>query len=337
MIPDRANPPPAQANLATLPASAELPATAAAPTAAAPAAPAAAPTESPSPTRLVGSLSRLDRTGRLDRPGSAWESARMWGAISSASARRMLRYRAAILASIVSNIVLTVLRGHLALAVWTHRPGLAGYDSTTAVTFTVLGQSLVTTFAVFGGMIDIPWRVRNGSIEVDLVRPLGFQRWYLGLEVGRAAVYLASRALPAAIVGVLLFDLRLPRTAGAAAAFAVSLGLALLVSFGLRYLVALSAFWMTDFRGVQAVSALVMMFFSGAILPLVLFPGALGTIAGLLPFGAVVQTPMDLYLGTADDGPVRALAFQATWALVLLLAGQALTSRAIRRLVVQNG
>ncbi|CUU55985.1 ABC-2 type transport system permease protein [Parafrankia irregularis] len=325
MIPDRVNPPPAQANLATLPASAE-PATAAAA--------AAAPAESPLPTRLVGSLASPGSSGRL---GSAWESARMWGAISSASARRLVSYRAAILASIVSNIVLTVLRGHLALAVWTHRPGLAGYDSTAAVTFTVLGQSLVTTFAVFGGMIDIPWRVRNGSIEVDLVRPLGFQRWYLGLEVGRAAVYLASRALPAAIVGVLLFDLRLPRTAGAAAAFAVSLGLALLVSFGLRYLVALSAFWMTDFRGVQAVSALVMMFFSGAVLPLVLFPGALGTIAGLLPFGAVIQTPMDLYLGTADDGPVRALAFQAAWALVLLLAGQALTSRAIRRLVVQNG
>ncbi|WP_066063532.1 ABC-2 family transporter protein [Frankia sp. EI5c] len=261
----------------------------------------------------------------------------MWIAITSAAARRMCRYRAAIAASIVSNIVLTVLRGHLALAVWAQRPDLAGYDATAAVTFTVLGQSLVTTFAVFGGMIEMPWRIRHGTIETDLVRPVGFQRWWLGLEVGRAAVYLATRALPAGLVGALLFDLRLPGSAGAGAAFAVSLGLALLVSFGIRYLVGLSAFWLTDARGVQAVSALVLMFFSGAVLPLVLFPGALGTIAGLLPFGAIIQTPMDLYLGTAPGGALRALAIQAFWAAALLLTGRALTDAGLRRLVVQGG
>ncbi|MCK9901147.1 ABC-2 family transporter protein [Frankia sp. Cpl3] len=263
--------------------------------------------------------------------------ARMWCAVASAAARRLLCYRATVAASILSSIILIVLRGHVALAVWAERPDLAGYDSTAAITFTVLGQSLVTTFAVFGGMIDMPWRIRNGSIEVDLVRPVGFQRWWLGLEVGRAAVYFASRAVPAAVVGALLFDLRRPASTGACAAFAASLGLALLVSFGLRYLVGLSAFWMTDARGVQAVSALVMMFFSGAVLPLSLFPGPLGTIAGLAPFGAVVQVPMDLYLGTADGGALQALAFQAVWAVLLLLSARALTTAGLRRLVVQGG
>ncbi|WP_018503170.1 ABC transporter permease [Parafrankia discariae] len=292
----------------------------------------------------------FDVAGRAPAPGAsarALASARMWGLITSAGARRYVTYRAAVVASVISNIVLTVLRGHLALAVWEQRPGLAGYDITSAVTFAVVGQALVSTFAVFGGMIDLPWRVRRGTVETDLVRPVGFQRWWLGLEVGRAGVYLATRAVPAGVVGAFLFDLRLPGSVGTGALFAASLVLALLVSFGLRYLVALSAFWLTDDRGVQAVAALVMMFFSGAVLPLGLFPGALGTIAGLLPFGAVVQAPMDLYLGSTAGGtaylgstaggPERILAYQATWALLLSLAGHVLTTAALRRLVVQGG
>ncbi|OHV24482.1 hypothetical protein BBK14_06310 [Parafrankia soli] len=271
----------------------------------------------------------------------------MWAAIASAAARRYVTDRATVAASVISNIVLTVLRGHLALAVWEQRPGLAGYDATAAVTFTVVGQALVSTFAVFGGMVDLAWRVRDGGVETDVVRPVGFQRWWLGLEVGRAGVYLTTRAIPAGVVGAFLFDPRLPRSSGTGALFAASLVLALLVSFGLRYLVALSAFWLTDDRGVQAVAALVMMFFSGAVLPLGLFPGVLGTIAGFLPFGAVVQAPMDLYLGSpaggtaylgsAAAGPERILAYQAVWALLLCLAGRVLTTAALRRLVVQGG
>ncbi|WP_049795611.1 ABC-2 family transporter protein [Frankia sp. EAN1pec] len=292
----------------------------------------------------------FDVAGQASTPGAtgrALASARMWGVIASGGARRYVTYRASIAASIVANIVLTVLRGHLALAVWEQRPGLAGYDVTSAVTFAVVGQALVSTFAVFGGMIDLPWRVREGTVEADLVRPVGFQRWWFGLEVGRAGVYLVTRAVPAGVVGAILFDLRLPRSVGTGALFAASLALALLVSFGIRYLVALSAFWLSDDRGVQAVAALVMMFFSGAVLPLGLFPGVLGTIAGFLPFGAVVQAPMDLYLGStaggtaylgsATGGPERILAYQAAWALLLCLAGHVLTTAALRRLVVQGG
>ncbi|CAI7979932.1 conserved membrane hypothetical protein [Frankia sp. Hr75.2] len=292
----------------------------------------------------------FDVAGQASTPGTtgrALASARMWAAIASAAARRYVTDRATVAASVISNIVLTVLRGHLALAVWEQRPGLAGYDATAAVTFTVVGQALVSTFAVFGGMVDLAWRVRDGGVETDVVRPVGFQRWWLGLEVGRAGVYLTTRAIPAGVVGAFLFDLRLPRSSGTGALFAASLVLALLVSFGLRYLVALSAFWLTDDRGVQAVAALVMMFFSGAVLPLGLFPGVLGTIAGFLPFGAVVQAPMDLYLGSpaggtaylgsAAAGPERILAYQAVWALLLCLAGRVLTTAALRRLVVQGG
>ncbi|OHV50691.1 hypothetical protein BCD48_10400 [Pseudofrankia sp. BMG5.36] len=263
---------------------------------------------------------------------------RTWAAVAAASARANVAYRATVAASVLSNVTLTVLRGYLALAVWEARPGLAGYDTQRAVTFVVLGQALMTTFAAFGGMIDVPWRVENGGIVIDVARPFGFLRWWLAREIGRAAVFLVSRAVPAGAVGLALFGVAPPASSAAAAGFAGSLTLALLVSFGIRYLVALTAFWVTDARGTLAVSSLTMTFFSGAVLPLTIFPGAFGEVARVLPFGAIVQVPMDIYLRPAGGtGIGEALAFQAAWALVLLAASGLVTRLALRRVVTQGG
>lgn len=272
------------------------------------------------------------------RPAGVRAEARTWVAIAAASARSNVAFRATVAASVLSNVTLTVLRGYLAVAVWEARPGLAGYDVGRAVTFVVLGQALMTTFAAFGGMIDVPWRVENGDVVVDLARPFGFLRWWLAKEIGRAAVFLVSRAIPAGLVGLALFGAKPPASAAAAAGFAASLVFALLVSFSLRYLVGLCAFWVTDVRGATAVSALALTFFSGAVLPLTIFPGAFGAAARALPFGAIVQVPMDIYLQPIGGrGIAEPLAFQAAWAAALLAASVVVTRRALRRVVTQGG
>jgi ABC-2 type transport system permease protein len=151
-------------------------------------------------------------------------------------------------------------------------------------------------------------------------------------------VFLLTRAAPPIAVTVVVFDVRLPSTAGAVTAFAMSVTLAFLVSFGIRYLVAMSAFWVTDARGVMAVASVVSVFCSGAVLPLTIFPETVGAIARALPFAATVQVPMDVYLGRETGFSMAgALAFQAGWATALTVAGAAMTRRAIRRVVIQGG
>ncbi len=270
--------------------------------------------------------------------GGAGASARLWYAVAAASARRHVSYRATVIASVIANIILSTLRAYIVLALWREHPGLAGYDATDAVTFAVVGQALVVFLAVFGGIIDIPWRVESGEIVSDIARPVGFLRWWLGHDAGRAWVFLLSRATPSVTVTAVVFDVRLPSTAGAVSAFTVSAVLAFLVSFGIRYLVALSAFWVTDARGVMAVASVVSVFCSGAVLPLTIFPETVGAITRALPFAATVQVPMDVYLGRSAGATLAgALAFQAVWATALLVAGTVLTRHAIRRVVVQGG
>ncbi|GII57225.1 ABC transporter permease [Planotetraspora thailandica] len=249
--------------------------------------------------------------------------------------RRHATYWAAALAGAFTNTVFGILQAYVLIALWSTRPGLGGYDLADAVTFCFLAQAYIGPMQVFGGGLDLPERVRSGDVALDLARPASLQLWYLSEDLGRAAYLVIARSVPPTLVGALVFGIAPPAGPGTWAAFPVSVALAVLVSFGWRYLVALASFWVLDDRGLAIVSLIMTTFFSGLMLPLVIFPGWLGELARALPWAAMVQVPADVYLGTTSIG--GALAFQAFWALVLLGLGAFVTAAARRKLVIQGG
>nr|WP_055502726.1 ABC-2 family transporter protein [Nonomuraea pusilla] len=249
--------------------------------------------------------------------------------------RRHAAYPGAALAGAFTGTVFGVLRAYTLIALWQARPGLAGYDVADAVTFCFVTQAFIGPMQLFGGGLGIPERIRSGDIALDLVRPAPLQLWAFAEDLGRAAYLLAVRGVPPLLAGAALFGITAPDGPARWAALAAGLLAAFAVSFGWRYLVALSVCWLTDDRGVNVLSLVLTTFFSGMLLPLGLFPGALGEVAAALPWAAIVQAPADLYLGTAPIGPT--LAFQAFWTVVLAGLG-VLGTRAIRhRVVIQGG
>nr|WP_269433683.1 ABC-2 family transporter protein [Nonomuraea sp. SBT364] len=220
------------------------------------------------------------------------------------------------------------------MALWQARPGLAGYDVTDAVTFCFVTQAFIGPMQLFGGGLTIPERIRSGDIALDLVRPAPLQLWALAEDLGRAGYLFAVRGLPPMLVGAALFGIVLPAGPVQWAGFLAAALLGVLISFGWRYLVALSVCWLVDDRGVQVLSMALTTFFSGMMLPLTIFPGWLGDLTRALPWSGMVQAPADLFLGTAPI--LGTLAFQAFWAAALLALG-ALGTRAIRHKVVIQG
>ena len=128
-----------------------------------------------------------------------------------------------------------------------------------------------------GGFEDeLMERIRTGDIAVDLYRPADLQLWWLAGDLGRAAFHLLGRGVVPMVLGALAFDLALPRAPWTWLAFLVSVVLGVVVSFAVRFLVALSAFWLMDGAGAMQIAWLAGLFFSGMLLPLTLFPGWLG-------------------------------------------------------------
>jgi ABC-2 type transport system permease protein len=269
------------------------------------------------------------------------QSASLWFAVARRSFSRYSTYRAATLAGVFTNTVFGVISSYVFVTLWGVRPHLGGYDVGQAVTYTWIGQALLLPVAVWGGGFqeDLTERIRSGDIAVDLYRPTGLIPWWLASDLGRATFQFPARAAPMLVAGALLFGIRVPDNPARWVAFAVAAYLAVVVSFGLRFLVSLTAFWLVDSRGSEGIATILGIFCSGLALPLVVFPSALRLVLLHLPWCALIQTPADVWLGTSGGvaGTTGALAFELLWAAALLAASHALMRRADRVVVVQGG
>jgi ABC-2 type transport system permease protein len=265
---------------------------------------------------------------------------RVYAAIALRTFRRYATYRAATVAGVFTNTVFGFIMAFTYIALWDARPGLGGYDVPEAVTYVWLGQSLLAPMALFGGGFqdEFAERIRNGAIAIDLYRPVDLQIWWLAVDAGRAAFHLLGRGIVPTLFGALVFPLALPTSPLTWLAFLVAIALGLVVSYALRYLVALCGFWLLDLRGVQSASAVLAMFMSGMLLPLTVFPSGFAEVAQAMPWSSALQIPVDVFLGKHQGAELfKVFAFQAVWAFVLLLAGRALTAVATTKVVVQGG
>ena len=98
---------------------------------------------------------------------------------------------------------------------------------------------------------------------------------------------------------------------------------AIFVAFLLRFLVewtlAQSAFWTTRVSAINQVYFVLVLFLSGQIAPLSLFPRPIRILADVLPFHWMIGFPVELVLGRLT--PIQAmtgLAAQAAWLVISL-------------------
>lgn len=261
---------------------------------------------------------------------------RVVAAIVRQTFRRMTAYRGATAAGVFTNTVFGFLLVYVLLAVYREREEVGGFDAVDAVTFTFVAQALIMVVGLFGDS-EMAERIRTGDVVADLFRPIDLQLWWAAVAYGKAGFYALFRGIPPFLIGVAVFEVRMP-PAGAWPWFVASVLAAVAVAFGWRFLLALSAFWLLDDRGASSLGLLVAIFMSGLFVPVVFFPGWLESLARALPFASMLQVPVEVFLGKHAGADVhRVVGVQCAWALVLAGAGRAVLSRAVRRVVVHGG
>jgi len=253
--------------------------------------------------------------------------------------RRYAAYPGATYAGLFTNVVFGFLIAYILLAVYEHAEVIGGYDVRDAIAYVWISQALLTVVGIFGASwYELARRVQTGDVATDLQRPLDVQRAELVQDLGRAGYHVLWRALPQFGLGALLFEITIPSEPGRWLLFALSVALAVLAGFGVRFLVNLASFWLLDYRGPVLLAIAVNLLLSGAIMPLAFFPGWLDTAARLTPFASMLQAPIDVYVGAPLGGSTAlVLALQTFWALALYGAGRAVFAAGTRKLVVQGG
>jgi ABC-2 type transport system permease protein len=262
---------------------------------------------------------------------------RLYWEVARRGFRRYATYRAATVAGVFTNTIFGFMRAYMFVALFAVQSDVAGYDVSDGLTYTFATQGMIMV-AYLWGWWDIALAIRSGDVVTDLSRPLDFQFYWLAQDLGRAAYHAIFRGIPPFVIGALFFHLNVPVNPLTWVAFILSIALATTVSFALRFMVNLSAFWLLDYRGVGRLAMAVWTFLSGLVVPVVFFPEPWRSITQALPFVAIVGLPVEVFLEKPGGlGTVAALTFQAAWAVALLAAGRWMLAAATRKVVIQGG
>lgn len=249
--------------------------------------------------------------------------------------RRVFAYRMWGYLGVLQVFLQLVLLQAVWRAVYGDRAVVDGVSIDTMIAYlTVVG---LINFIIYPGIADeIERRIDQGQVAVDMVRPVGFVRQMLALELGNSAGRWLLLVL--VIPGLMLIgSLALPAV-GTLLVFLVSMVLAFAVSVLIFLLVGLASFWLINVGGMRAMVGLASNFLAGSMVPVWFMPGPLRALVEWLPFQAIAFLPASIWVGEATGGEVwRSLAVQAGWVAILALAAWWTWRRAQHRLVVQGG
>jgi ABC-2 type transport system permease protein len=205
------------------------------------------------------------------------------------------------------------------------------------------------TYGVLGAMLMIimdsaemtQWyiaeQVRQGTLELDLLKPLDFMFHMFCSNAGALISEVVVILLPCLVFAYLVLDFRPPPDANAALGFVASLALGYLIFFFANFIVGLLSIITLDIRSYSWAYNSLVRFTSGQIVPLWMFPAPLAAIMGALPFQAVFFVPMSIYIGAYEGSITEALAFQAAWAVGLFTVARLFWARVQRRITIQGG
>jgi ABC-type uncharacterized transport system permease subunit len=252
------------------------------------------------------------------------------------SAQSLITYRFNLLFGIVGALVQIYLLRVVWHSVYHGRSAVNGVTLDVQVAYSSLA-ALQSWLLNPWNLSDVPQRVRDGTIALDLLRPVRFLPQAFAGQVGGMVAMLpfALVALPFAIgVGGAVG----PASTTAFFGYIAGIVTGFLVAALSNLAMSMVTFWTLEVGGILLTYRMVQQFFSGALVPLWFMPGWLHGIASVLPFQSSGYTPLAIYLGRDSGGAaLRSLAEQVGWIIVLWLLLRLIWSRALLRVVVQGG
>jgi ABC-2 type transport system permease protein len=223
------------------------------------------------------------------------------------------------------------------ITLYTQRPGAFGVSLQQMVTYGVLSMAIHNIFYT-GPQYYMAQQVRSGAIDLDLLKPLDFHFHMLARSTGEAMFRIIVMIFPALLFGYFLLDLQPPAGWQTLFLFLLALLLGYLVNFHLDFLLGSIALLTLEVHSIDWAFHATSRFFSGQVVPLWLFPGALGILAEVLPFRSIIYIPLSIYTGVlSGDAIAQSIGFQLLWLTILWGISRLFWQRVQARLVSQGG
>lgn len=185
---------------------------------------------------------------------------------------------------------------------------------------------------------EIANEIRDGSVAIQFIRPYSYLMVKLMQGLGEGIFRLLLFMVPGMVVVCLLFPVKLPTDPYVWLVYAAMLALSFLINSQINILTGLFAFFVENNEGLMRMKRVAVDLFSGVVVPMSFFPGALEAVMRWLPFQAITYLPSSVFTGRTPLGEApHLIGLQLLWCVVLVVPIFIVWRMARTRLFVQGG
>lgn len=259
--------------------------------------------------------------------------------LTAISMQSQLYYRTSFFLNLLSPVILLFGQYLLWAALYAQQGGAAigGMERQEMFSYILLAFAM-SNLLNWSGENRLSREIKTGQVAARCVRPAAFLTQYLAEMVGALLIQGAVN-LFLVLAGFLCFGryMTMP-SVSVLPAFVLCLLLAVTLRLMMIDVFSLLCFFTTGYLGISWTRAALFDFFSGAMIPAVLFPGWLKAIACCTPFPYMLQAPVAVLLGQDTlVGLPMVYGLQTVWILIFLGLHGLIYGLARRNLTIAGG
>lgn len=187
-------------------------------------------------------------------------------------------------------------------------------------------------------LLTMGFRIRNGDISLDLLRPIGLQTQRFIESFSYFITEILWVNIPVLLLLIFGLGISLPPDIWAGLAFPISILIGFLIGFGLNIIILTLAFWTRNIFGAQIAKRAIVDIFAGTLIPLQLFPDWFRVIVEHLPFKGMAYIPLSIWTGKISGSAIPyALVEQLLWAGALYIIAMFIWQKAMKIIVIHGG
>lgn len=261
-------------------------------------------------------------------------------ALVRASVMEFLQFRLSAFVMLLGNIIYLIVIYNLWKAIYASvdNATINGMSFTDTMIYLVLASAQFTFMEAY-----LVWEmgrtIQSGKIVLDLLKPISYSKYMLfGIEGGNICAFVVT-FIPTFIIVQIITKGAIHMGVNILFYLAAAL-LGTLINFSIDFFVGTICLYTQSIWGINIMKEVVVLFLSGATVPLAFFPETFKKIVLFLPFHAIYNTPLTFLTKGTELGIGESfimLGEQFLWLVALLLIGKIFWKVSERVITVNGG
>lgn len=250
-----------------------------------------------------------------------------------------LRFRVGVLVTFIGNFIYLIIVYSLWKSIFSSSDSqiINGMTFQDTMVYLVLASSMFMLLES-----HLTWRmhedIQSGKIVLDIIKPLGYQAFKYAGIFGEVIFSFVTTFIPTFIIVYFLSDSKI-QLGFNLIFFLISMIIGVFISLNIDFFIGTIGLYTQSIWGINMMKEVILLLFSGAVIPINFFPEHLRQITMRLPFQSIYHAPLQFLVNknmSYIDG-IETLITQILWVFVLGILSYLFWMKSLKTITVNGG